>query len=376
MKSYLYLFISAVVLSGCSSDKSEDKQEEDKCIKNTPQESQSSSDLLFVSDFNNILNSEIRTIKKSEKSFLLSKNPLGKVDTNITFKRFDEVISHSPTTPYSWSHDALDSQRYELDGYVDKGQLDGYGVDIYIIDSGLDTNDNPEFQNINIEEPLNLSGCDTDYSGHGTAVASLIAGENLGYAVNSTIIPITFFDSNGSGKLSNLLKAYQYIADKVKERGNPAIVNFSGGSFQTNDILNKATQEITKLGVIFVAAAGNDGSTACNYPAGNPNVLSVSGLGHNGYDIYASNDFNYGSCVDVYAPGKDVVVSRQSGYGISNGTSFASPLVTGILASALSANVISPENFREVINNNSYRFINELEPNKNYAITGKPENWY
>lgn len=175
-----------------------------------------------------------------------------------------------------------------------------------------------------------------DDNGHGTHVAGTIGavGNNgigiSGVAWNVKLMPLKFLDRDGSGYLSDAVRAVDYA------RINGArIINasFGGGGFSS--AMQTAIQRFQQAGGVFVAAAGNEAAnnaTTASYPANYslPNVVSVAAS-------TSSNTLagfsNYGANVDIAAPGQNILSTLPGGrYGSLSGTSMAAPHVAGALA--------------------------------------------
>ena len=174
-----------------------------------------------------------------------------------------------------------------------------------------------------------------DNNGHGTHVAGSIGGTTTGVAKGVTLVPVRVLNSCGSGVSSMVLGGLDWILDD-HELGEPAVVNMSIG-FDTRDSdIDAKIAALVAEGIVVVAAAGNEGTTACNTtPAASPGAISVGASGS--ADIETSWS-NYGTCVDLYAPGLYITSawnyqgSTANPYAILSGTSMASPHVAGAVA--------------------------------------------
>lgn len=164
--------------------------------------------------------------------------------------------------------------------------------------------------------------------GHGTMTSGLV---HL-VAPKAKILPLKAFSSNGTGNLSNIIAALYYA---VKNNAN--VVNMSFDLKYSSPALSQAISYATKSGVVLVASAGNESSSARVYPASMSG--SVVGIAST-TDWDARSSFsNYGSAdVWIAAPGENVISTYPGGsYGSESGTSFSSPLVAGTVALMLSA---------------------------------------
>jgi subtilisin family serine protease len=163
--------------------------------------------------------------------------------------------------------------------------------------------------------------------GHGTMTSGLI---HL-VAPDAKILPLKAFSSNGTGNLSNIIAALYY----AKQHG-ANVVNMSFDLSLPSPALSQVVSQMTQSGIVLVAAAGNENTSARVYPASlNGNVVGVAST--TDYDTRSSFS-NYGNAdVWVAAPGENIISTYPGGtYGSSSGTSFSSPIVAGTVALAMS----------------------------------------
>ena len=164
--------------------------------------------------------------------------------------------------------------------------------------------------------------------GHGTMTSGLV---HL-VAPNAKLLPLKAFSSNGTGYLSNIVAALYYA---VQNHAN--VVNMSFDLSSSSSALNRAVSYANKAGVVLVAAAGNENTSARVYPAAmNGQVVGIASTTN--WDTRSSFS-NYGSAdVWIAAPGEYVISTYPGGtYASESGTSFSSPLVAGTVAMMLSA---------------------------------------
>jgi subtilisin family serine protease len=177
----------------------------------------------------------------------------------------------------------------------------------------------------------------TDCHGHGTHVAGTAAGSSYGVAKQARIYSVRVLGCDGTGSVSQIVAGVNWVTNNAVK---PAVANMSlsGGSWFTGAIDDAVNNSISR-GITYVVAAGNDDASACDRtPARVPAAITVGATTMT--DARASFS-NYGSCVDLFAPGVSITSAfRTSDTATTtmNGTSMAAPHVAGAAAIILSAN--------------------------------------
>jgi thermitase len=192
----------------------------------------------------------------------------------------------------------------------------------------------------NIADPM-------DDNGHGTHCAGIIGAEGnndegiAGINWNVQIMPLKFLGKGGFGSTKDAIEAINYAIDRKQKGVNVRIISASWGSTQYSKALEDAIRAAGDAGILFIAAAGNDGSSndkRPHYPSNYdlPNVVSVAALDRN--DQLASFS-NFGvKTVHIAAPGKEILSTwLNDQYREASGTSMATPYVSGAAALVLSA---------------------------------------
>ncbi|KAJ3119210.1 subtilisin-like serine protease, partial [Nowakowskiella sp. JEL0407] len=220
----------------------------------------------------------------------------------------------------------------------------GSGVDVYVLDTGVNVN-HPEFEG-RASNGFDATGEGiTDTHGHGTHVSGSIASKTFGVAKKANIINVKVLKTNGGGSSSFVIAGIEFVIKEAGRKGKnlKSVINMSLGS-DTVQSVNLAVQKAIDAGVAVVVAAGNQDQDACSKtPASAKNALSV-GASDKG-DTIASFS-NFGSCVDVFAPGVGIIsTSFKLGSEFKSGTSMSCPHVAGVVALAISAN---PNKFTSV----------------------------
>jgi subtilisin family serine protease len=212
----------------------------------------------------------------------------------------------------------------------------GAGVNVHVLDTGISPS--PDF-GTRLTPGVNcISGsCETggaeDNTGHGTHVAGIIGGKCFGVAPEVTITPVKVLAETLFGGYDGVIAGLKYSLYQIQKNGSPGLINMSLGG-PRSAALNDAVKRVVSLGVPVVTSSGNDGfSNACTLsPSSAPSAVTVSATT---IDDQAASFSNVGSCVDIWAPGKDIPsidFNNFDSYRVLSGTSMATPHVTGTLA--------------------------------------------
>ncbi|MDQ8181260.1 S8 family serine peptidase [Pelagicoccus sp. SDUM812005] len=207
----------------------------------------------------------------------------------------------------------------------------GKGIKVAVLDTGIrshTTLDPHNLQQLGFSDPQS-------YLSHGTAVASLIAGqEGIGIAPQAELLGIQVLDTDGIGDAFSLSEA---IVQAVDAGAN--IINMSLGSYGSNQALANAVAYAESQGVVLVASAGNESVAALPYPAAYESVIAVSAIDADGHPTSFANQ---SAAVDIAAPGVGVYAAWEDEKWISfTGTSASAPYVSGAIA-ALSSTLEIP----------------------------------
>jgi subtilisin family serine protease len=248
----------------------------------------------------------------------------------VAFVEQNAVVSISDVQPgATWGLDRIDQLDLPLNGsYEYLG--DGSGVHAYIVDTGINASHN-EFAG-RVGNGYDFVQNDTtpqDGNGHGTHVAGTVGGTTYGVAKEVTLHGVRVLDNGGSGTTAGVIDGIDWVAANAIA---PAVANMSlGGGYSSS--LNAAVESAVDAGVTFVVAAGNEDQNACNVsPASAPSAITVAASDDTDTRAYFSN---FGSCVDVFAPGVGITSAWHTSRSATNtisGTSMASPHVAGAAA--------------------------------------------
>ncbi|RZU31314.1 S8 family peptidase [Blastococcus saxobsidens] len=234
----------------------------------------------------------------------------------------------------TWGLDRIDQAALPLSttyGYVNTGA----GVTAYVIDTGIRL-DHADLGGRAMPGFDAFGGTGVDCNGHGTHVAGTIGGTAHGVAKAVDLVAVRVLDCNGSGSTSGVIAGIDWVTAQHGP-GQPAVANMSlGGGAST--ALDTAVKDSIADGVTYAVAAGNGNragkpQNACNYsPARVPAALTVAASDR--ADEPASFS-NYGSCVDLFAPGVGITSAWHTAATATStisGTSMATPHVAGVAA--------------------------------------------
>jgi len=254
--------------------------------------------------------------------------------TDTPIRSFNDPIEQTPVP--SWGLDRIDAIDVPLDNRYSYFSA-GSGVRVYVIDTGIRA-DHVDLAG-RVGSGWNAIADDqgtNDCNGHGTHVAGTVAGSSYGVAKSAVVIPVRVLDCTGSGFTSSVIAGVNWVI--ANHPGGPAIINMSLGG-PANSTLDRAVADAAAAGITVVVAAGNSNTDACSTsPARAPQALTIGAT--TSTDARASYS-NYGSCVNLFAPGSSITSAWSTSPTATrtiSGTSMAAPHVAGMAARLLQMN--------------------------------------
>ncbi|MDX8253794.1 S8 family peptidase [Acinetobacter pittii] len=289
----------------------------------------------------------------------MKKNPNVLSVENDTIMKIDATTQSNP----DWGLDRIDQKTLPLNSAYSYLQT-GSGTTAYIVDTGiLSTHQQFSGRVLSGYTAISDGNGTTDCNGHGTHVAGTVGGSTYGVAKNVSLVPIRILGCDGSGASSNVIAGLDWI---LKNGKKPAVVNMSlGGGASTS--LDSAVENLFNNGYVMVVAAGNSNTDACSSsPARVSKAITVAATDNT--DTRASYS-NYGSCVDIFAPGSQINsswIGSNTATKVLNGTSMATPHVAGVVAEMLQS---TPTATPQTISTN---LLNQASTNAVKSPSGSP----
>ncbi|MEV8316837.1 S8 family serine peptidase [Streptomyces sp. NPDC059900] len=276
--------------------------------------------------FKSALNGYTAKLSAAEARALAADPSVATVEQNQRV-RADATQSNAP-----WGLDRIDQTSLPLSGTYTYPDTAGSGVTAYVIDTGVRiTHSEISGRAVNGYDAVDGDSTAQDGNGHGTHVATTIAGKTYGVAKKAKIVAVRVLDNNGSGTTAGVIAGIDWVTSN-HAAGAPAVANMSlGGGASTS--LDNAVKNSIADGVSYAVAAGNEGVNASSSsPARVPAAITVGATSNT--DAKASWS-NYGSVLDIFAPGVSIKAGWNTGDTATNtisGTSMATPHVAGAAA--------------------------------------------
>jgi subtilisin family serine protease len=243
--------------------------------------------------------------------------------------------------------------------YYDTDKFSGAGTTVYIIDTGILVT-HVDFENRASWGIAIAPGGNVDGNGHGTHCAGTAVGRTYGVAKAANVVAVKVLGATGSGTWADVAAGIDWVAANGIPFKSVASLSLGGGGPQ--QVVTTAVNNAVASGISVVVAAGNANSDACGYsPAGIPATICVGAseiAGAEGEEFDARSSFsNYGRCLHIFAPGRDITsawIGSNTASAINSGTSMACPHVAGQAACILSSeDNISPQRVKDVLQQTS-----------------------
>ncbi|MEW2529815.1 S8 family serine peptidase [Streptomyces sp. NPDC047071] len=269
-------------------------------------------------------------LSETEAKRLAADPAVGKVVQNKKFS-----IEATQDNPPSWGLDRVDQADTAGDKKYTYPDQAGDGATAYVIDTGVRVS-HKDFGGRAVSgfDAVDNDDNADDGNGHGTHVAGTIAGSAHGLAKKAKIVAVRVLDDRGSGTTEQVVAGIDWV---TKNHKGPSVANMSLGG-GADEALDEAVRKSIASGVTFAVAAGNESSDASQ---GSPaRVKEAITVASSTKDDQQSDFSNFGSAVDIYAPGSDITSDWNTGDDATktiSGTSMATPHVVGAAALYLAA---------------------------------------
>jgi subtilisin family serine protease len=273
-------------------------------------------------------------------------------DAEVAYVQQNQVVNAiQAQADAPWGLDRIDQRDLPLDkAYNYPGQ--GKGVNAYIIDTGIRISHSDFGGRASVgHDAMNDGKNGIDCNGHGTHVASTVGGNTYGVAKNAKLYAVRVLSCSGSGSTAGVIAGVDWVTNNHQK---PAVANMSLGG-GADRAMDDAVRRSVAAGITYVLAAGNDNADACgSSPARTPEAITVGATTNS--DARASFS-NFGSCVDIFAPGHNITAgwyTSDTDTKTISGTSMASPHTAGVVALYLERNPgASPNDVAKALTDNS-----------------------
>ncbi|KAK6338131.1 hypothetical protein TWF696_001602 [Orbilia brochopaga] len=278
-------------------------------------------------------------VKESMRMSRLAKRQSGVFIEQSTAPWNLQRISSSDTVSLNGRKDTDLSFKYRFD------QASGAGVDVYMLDTGINVNQ-VDF-NGRAQMVFSVDNTNNDAQGHGTHTAGTVGARTFGVAKNVNLMGVKVLQDDGSGSIAGIVQGIDFVIQSHQRRQRSqdfagSVISMSLGGDGLPQSMFNILSKATSAGIHVSVAAGNENQDACNTsPAGFSQQIPIISVGATDINDARASFSNFGKCVDIHAPGVDIVSTFNKGPTSTaslQGTSMACPAVSGMIADLLLSN--------------------------------------
>jgi subtilisin family serine protease len=271
---------------------------------------------------------------------IMDRKEIASIERNIRVKALGNILAqtNAPAGLVRLSNAAANGSQYIFDDSA------GEGITVYVIDTGINVKHTEFSGRATFGANFITGSVDDDENGHGTHCAGIAAGRTFGVAKGASLVAVKVLDAEGSGSFDGIIAGMEWVFSQITTSGtaSKSVVSMSLGG-GTSSAINDAVKDLTDAGVVVIVAAGNDNEDAStSSPASAASAITVGAI--DASDDTKASFSNFGSVLDIFAPGVNILssfIGSNIATEVLSGTSMACPQVAGLSAYLMALEGIS-----------------------------------